>query len=164
MIGERIVAFLPTGFRPSRVAARIFQSLDEHAEATSQGVATTVNLGFAVPELASGRESFSPDAAYHGGPFPADEMDSVPAEPTFAIEIRNKGDFIPAAEFAMAAQRADYFETGTAVVWDVDPQTSVIRSYLAPNPDDPILSESGQIADAEPAVPGWRLAVDRIFA
>ena len=67
-------------------------------------------------------------------------------------------------EEAMAAKRADYFEAGTAVVWDVDTIREVVRKYRADAPDRPILFVRGQEADAEPAVPGWRMAVDRLFA
>ena len=64
----------------------------------------------------------------------------------------------------MAAKRADYFEAGTKVVWDVDPEAQLILSYRSPTPDRPTVFSAGQIADAEPAVPGWRLPVDRVFA
>ena len=64
----------------------------------------------------------------------------------------------------MAAKRADYFEAGTLVVWDVDPKAGVVRSYKPGTPDRPTVFGPGQEADAEPAVPGWRIAVDRIFA
>src|SRR5579862_8949561 len=93
LIGGRIVQLMATGFLPNRVAGRIFRSLDDHAEQTGQGVAVTDNMGFAVPELPSGRESFSPDASYHLGPLPADEMDFVEGSPTFAVEVRSKGDY-----------------------------------------------------------------------
>ena len=58
----------------------------------------------------------------------------------------------------------DSFEAGTLVVWDVDPVAQAIRSYRPESPDRPTLFEAGQVADAEPAVPGWRVEVDRIFA
>ena len=79
-------------------------------------------MGFAVPELPSGRESFSPDAAYYDGLLPADDMDFVPGPPTLAVEVRSKTDYGDAAEDAMAAKRVDYFLAGTQVVWDVDPR------------------------------------------
>ena len=164
LIGGRIVEQMATGYRPSRIAARIFRSLDDHAEASGQGGAYTDNLGFAVAELSSGRESFSPDASYHLGPPPADEMDFIEGSPTFAVEVRSKGDYGNAAEEEMAAKRADYFEAGTPVVWDVDPKAELVRSYRVDDPDHPVIFAPGQVADAEPAVPGWRIAVERIFA
>src|SRR5947207_13436465 len=72
LIGGRIVEFMPTGRKPNRIAFRIARSLDDHAEATGQGEAYTDNMGFAVPELPSGRESFAPDASYYLGPLPGD--------------------------------------------------------------------------------------------
>lgn len=164
LIAGRIVHFMPTGFLPNRVAARIFRSLDDHAEATGQGVALTDNMGFAVPELSSGRQSFSPDAAYYVGPLPKDMMRFIEGPPTLAIEVRSEGDYDDAAEAAMAAQRADYFEAGTLVVWDVDPIARCVRVFRADAPGQPTVFGPGQSAEAEPAVPGWRLAVDPLFA
>jgi len=164
LIGGRIVHFMATGFRPSRTAARIFQSLDAYAEATGQGLAFTDNMGFAVSELTSGRESFSPDAAFYSGALPDDLMDFIEGPPTLAIEVRSKGDYGPAAEREIAAKRADYFEAGTTVVWDVDPRAEVVMGYEAASPDRPTTFVRGEIAAAESAVPGWHLADDRIFA
>jgi Uma2 family endonuclease len=64
----------------------------------------------------------------------------------------------------MAEKRADYFACGTLVVWDVDLlREEVIKSYKASDPDHPVLFRRGEMADAEPAVPGWRMAVDDLF-
>ena len=121
LIAGRIIPLMATGRRPNRVAFRICRSLDDYAEATGRGEAYTDNMGFAVPPLSSGRESFSPDASYFVGPFPANVMRFLEGPPTFAVEVRSENDYGDAAEEAMAAKRADYFEAGTAVVWDVDP-------------------------------------------
>ena len=163
LIGGRIVHFMPTGYRPNRVAARIFRSLDDHAEATRQGVALTDNVGFVVPELPSGRQSFSPDAAFYRGPLPADEMAFIAGPPTLAVEVRSKTDHGPAAEGAMAAKRVDYFTAGTLVVWDVDPIAACVRVYRADAREQPVTFRGGDVADAEPAVPGWRMAVNQIM-
>jgi Uma2 family endonuclease len=163
LIAGRIVYFMPTGHKPNRVAARIYRSLDDHAAATAHGVAYTDNMGFAVPELSSGRQSFSPDVSYYDGPLPHDEMDFVDGPPTLAVEVRSKGDYGSSAEAAIAAKRADYFEAGTTVVWDVDPKAKLVRSYRSDSPDQPAVFGAGELADAEPAVPGWRLPVDQIF-
>jgi Uma2 family endonuclease len=163
LIGGRIVHFMPTGRKLNRIAAVIFVSLENHSRATGRGEAYTDNVGFAVPELPSGRESFSPDASYFDGPFVSDDMDFVAGPPTFAVEVRSKGDYGNAAEAEMAAKRADYFQAGTAVVWDVDPRDHCVRVYRPDAPDQPVTFQKGQQADAEPAVPGWRMAVDEIF-
>ena len=164
LIAGRIVRFMPTGFFPSRVASRIFRSLDDHAEETGRGVAMGDNVGFAIPELSSGRESFSPDAAYYIGPLPGNRMRFIQGPPTFAVEVRSEGDYGPRAEAELAAKRIDYFEAGTLVVWDVDPVANRIRKFQRDQQAVPVEFNRSDQADAEPAVPGWRLAVDRIFA
>jgi Uma2 family endonuclease len=90
-------------------------------------------------------------------------MRFVPGAPVFAGEVRSETDYGDAAEKAMADKRADYFEAGTLVVWDVDPIARRVVKYRADSPDQPIQFVSGHDADAEPAVPGWRIPVDRIF-
>ena len=91
-------------------------------------------------------------------------MRFVEGPPTFAVEVRSENDYGNAAEEEMAAKRADYFLAGTLVVWDVDPIAETVRKYLPSSPDQPILFHRGDQADAEPAVPGWRIPVDRIFS
>lgn len=163
LIGGRIVHLMATGRRPNRIASRIFRSLDDHAQSRGAGEAYTDNMGFAVPELPSGRESFSPDASYYAGPFSANEMKFIDAPPTFAVEVRSENDY-DAAEAEMAGKRADYFAAGTLVVWDVDPIADTIACYRATDPTTPIHFTRGQTADAEPAVPGWRISVGDVFA
>ncbi len=159
LIGGRIVPMSPTGFRPTLVGSRIFLSLNEYAERVGRGVALPDGAGFAVAELKSGRESFSPDACYFLGAPPANEMDFIPGAPAFAAEVRSKGDYGPKPERLAALKRADYFEAGTLVVWDVDPVAGVVRRYR-PGEDAPTVFGPGGEADAEPAAPGWRVAVD----
>ena len=127
---------------------------------TKRGRAFTDNAGFRVnlPH----RESFSPDVAYHLGP--RTHMRFRDGAPIFAVEVRSENDYGQAAERVMAQKRADYFATGTLVVWDVDLLSAeVIKVYRASDPNNPTVYRRGDIAEAEPAVPGWRLAVDDIF-
>ena len=71
----------------------------------------------------------------------------------------------PISERAMAQKRADYFAAGTLVVWDVDLLSpDVIKSYTSEDPETPKIFRRGDIADAEPAVPGWTIAVDQLFS
>jgi Uma2 family endonuclease len=163
LIGGRIVRFMATGRKPHRVAFRIARSLDDHAAKTGTGEAYGDNMGFAVPLLPSGRESFSPDAAYYTGPLPADPMRFVEGAPTLAVEVRSENDYGPAAEVELAEKRADYFAAGTLVVWDVDCLAECIHVYRAMAPTQPLTFRRGQQANAEPAVPGWQIAVDDIF-
>jgi Uma2 family endonuclease len=114
--------------------------------------------------MPSGRESFSPDASYYDGPLPVNLMRFIEGVPNCAVEVRSENDYTPFAESAMADKRADYFAAGTLVVWDVDPIAETVAVYRATAPDQPVIFRRGDIADAEPAVPGWRMKVDDIFA
>ena len=163
LIDGRIVEFMPTGFRPSRIAFIICQMIEEYARRTGVGFALIDNAGFRVRRLSSGRESFSPDAAYYSGPLPKDDMKFLPGPPTLAVEVRSESDYSTIAELEMAAKRADYFEAGTLVVWDVDVKENCINVYRASQPEAPSTFEMGDMVDAEPAMPGWKVAVQSIL-
>lgn len=164
LIGGRIVNYMATGLRPSEVASNIFVSLRAFAKQTGKGRAFNDNLGFAIPELPSGRESFSPDASFYVGPMPVNMMRFVEGTPTFAVEVRSENDYGKSAEDELADKRADYFAAGTQVVWDVDILAETVACYRAAAPTLPVVFHSGDVADAEPVVPGWRMTVDDVFA
>jgi Uma2 family endonuclease len=160
LVNGEIVEMPPSGDDPSRANLSIALSLREHERRTGQGRAYANGAGFRVhlPH----RESFSPDAAYHLGPRTG--MRFLEGAPVFAVEVRSEHDYGPAAERAMREKRADYFACGTLVVWDVDLLSpDVIKAYKASDPDNPVIFRRGDIADAEPAVPGWRIAVEELF-
>ena len=86
------------------------------------------------------------------------------AYPALAVEVRSHDDYGPAAERALAAKRRDYFAEGTRVVWDVDVlRAGLIRVYRADEPETATVYRQGEVAEAEPAVPGWRFPVDEMF-
>jgi Uma2 family endonuclease len=161
LVNGEIVLMPPTGDEPGAAAFEIAASLREYARRTGQGRAYPHGVGFHVnlPH----RESFSSDVAYHVGPRTG--MRFLEGAPIFAVEVRSEHDYGPAAERAMAQKRADYFACGTLVVWDVDLLSAdVVKVYRASDPDHPVIYRRGDIAEAEPAVPGWRMPVDDLFA
>ena len=90
-------------------------------------------------------------------------MRFVEGPPTFAVEVRSENDYGPAAEVGMAAKRADYFEAGTLVVWDVDADSKIIYCYRSSSPFAKEIFHASQWVSAEPAVPGWRINLDEVF-
>ena len=70
----------------------------------------------------------------------------------------------PAQDQEYEEKRVDYFAAGTEIVWDVDPIAETIFAYRAGDPTTPIEFHVGDVADAEPVLPGWRLSVDDLFA
>ncbi len=159
LVDGELVLMSPTGGLPSVAAAEIFVSLRAFARRTQSGHAFADNAGFLV-DLPH-RKSFSPDAAFYNGTL---SMSFLQGAPIFAVEVRSEGDYGPAAEKAMAEKRADYFAAGTLVVWDVDLLgVEVVRSYRAEDPASPVVFRRGQVASAEPAVPGWSMPVDDLW-
>ncbi len=160
LINGKVVRFMSTGFLPNRASGRIWRCLDDYEQMQGGGVAVSDNAGFIV-DLPH-RESFSPDAAWFTGRLPG--MKFFNGAPAFAAEVRSEGDYGRAAEDEMAAKRRDYFAAGTLVVWDVDLLSDdVVRVYHASDLDQPTIYRRGEIAEAEPAVPGWRFPVDELF-
>ena len=159
LIDGEVVLLMPTGHLPNVVAGRIFRRLADYADANGGEAYTT---GFVFPPLRNGRASFCPDAALYTGPPPDNPMGFLPGPPDFAAEVRSENDYGPAAEQALADKRAGYFEAGARVLWDVDPVNRVVRRY---RPGEASTTEfgAGTMADAEPAVPGWTLAVDALM-
>jgi Uma2 family endonuclease len=153
-----IVRMSPTGRKPGRASAAIYQSLLLYEKATS-GYAYPDNAAFLV-ELPN-RKSFAPDAAFSKEP---PEMAFGKGAPVFAAEVRSEGDYGQKAEREIAAKRADYFAAGTKVVWDVDLiGEEVIRVYRDDSPEQPTVYRRGEAAEAEPAVSGWKFAVHELF-
>ncbi len=161
LVHGEIVEMPPGGDLPSRAGGEIFANLREHARNIGGGRAYPDGVGFRVnlPH----RESFSPDVAYHIGQETG--MRFLEGAPIFAVEVRSEHDYGSAAERAMAQKRADYFACGTLVVWDIDLLSAdVVKAYRASDPDHPTIYRRGDMAEAEPAVPGWRMPVDDLFA
>jgi Uma2 family endonuclease len=165
LIAGRIVPLMPSGKLHARISKRILIDLDAFVQRLGVGEAFGDALGYALPApLPNGRESFCPDVSYFAGPDVGDEERYVDGPPTLAVEVRSESDYGPAAEREMSDKRADYFLAGTLVVWDVDPLAHTIALYRATAPEKPEVFGHGTHAHAEPAVPGWRLNIDSLFA
>ena len=160
LVNGELVRMSPAGGTPGYAGDEVFISLRDYVRLTRLGRAVGDNKAF-LTDL-PGRKSFSPDAAlYTGRP---GGMRFFPDPPVFAAEVRSENDYGPQAERDMAAKRADYFAAGCCVVWDVDLLSDdVVRVYRATAPDAPTVYRRGEEAEAEPAVPGWKMPVDDLF-
>lgn len=159
LVDGEVHVLSPTDDVAGRCAENVYLSLRAY-EATAGGRARGDNHTYLVN--IPGRRSFSPDASYAQGK-PAGRR-AVTGAPDFAVEVRSAGDYGPRAEERTARKRADYFLAGTRVVWDVDPDGfDAVRVYRAARPDPPDVYRRGDVAEAEPAVPGWRFAGDELF-
>jgi Uma2 family endonuclease len=156
IVNGEIVEFMATGDEPATAASNILVSLKLYQRKTNLGRAYTDNTGFLVN--LPNRKSFSPDVSFFIGKRTG--MKLLEGSPVFAVEVRSENDYGKKAEEAIKQKRADYFAAGTEIVWDVDLLSEdVIKSYHRDNPDNPTIFRRGEIANAEPALPNWEIAV-----
>lgn len=161
IVNGELVLMSPTGGVPARASGRIYRSLDDYERAVGRGYAFPDNAGFIVN--LPNRRSFSPDAAFFRGELRGGLF--LEGAPIFAVEVRSAEDYGPATERRLAAKRADYFAAGTLVVWDVDVlREKLVRVYRASDPENATIYRAGESAEAEPALPGWTMAVAEIFS
>ncbi len=160
LVNGELVPMSPTGGIPGYAGDELYSSLRGYARRVKTGWAVSDNKAFLVN--LPNRRSFSPDAAFYIGPPPS--MKFFDRAPVFAVEVRSEGDYGGLAERQMADKRADYFAAGTLVVWDVNLLSpDVVRVYRAADPTHPTFYRRSDIAEAEPAVPGWSMSVDDLF-
>jgi len=160
IVDGELVLMSPTGGVPGRTAGRIYRRLDDYECSIGGGYAFPDNVGFIVN--LPNRRSFSPDAAFFKGELRGGLF--LEGAPVFAVEVRSTDDYGPAAELKMAQKRADYFAAGTLVVWDVDVlREKIVRVFRANEPTNPTVYGVGDIAEAEPALPGWVVSIDEIL-
>src|SRR6267142_6919216 len=142
LVDGEIVHMSPTGAAPNYAASEIFVSLREYSRKTKYGRAVGDNAAFRV-ELPN-RGSFSPDVAFHLGPWTG--MKFFEGAPVFAVEVRSEGDHGAKAEVQMARKREDYFAAGTLVVWDVNLLSDdVIKCYSAEASTEPRVYRRGEV-------------------
>ena len=155
------IAHLPFHTWPVACAiGEILYTLHKYADRGQRSYALGSTVAYVV-DLPH-RKAFCPDVAlYTGGMM---SMKFPEGAPVFAVEVRDPDDYGQAAEREIAQKRADYFASGTEVVWDVDLLSDdVVRVYRKDNPNLPTIYRRGELAEAEPAVPGWTMPVDSLF-
>ena len=160
IVNGELAQMPPTGHLPNRAAGTIYVSLRQFEPVAGNGRAYTDNVAFKVN--LPNRDSFSPDASFYTGK--PTGMKYLQSAPDFAVEVRSENDYGPDAERKIAEKRMDYFAAGTLVVWDVDLLSNdVIKVYRTNDPNNPTVYRRGEMAEAEPAVPGWKFPVDELF-
>jgi Uma2 family endonuclease len=162
IVRGRLVMIPLAGWRPGRASGAIFARLYDYEHASGKGEAFMGNIAFVmhVPEL----RTFSPDAAFFRGKPTSAPGKFIDGAPIFAAEVRSEGDYGRAAERDMTQKRADYFKAGTKVVWDVDVlKDMVVRVYRADDQENPKVYGRDEVAEAEPALPGWTMPVEDLF-
>ena len=160
IVGGELRLMTPTGGLHGYAVVEIAVSLHEYGRQTRHGYALADNVGFLVN--LPNRRSFSPDVAFWTGGRLTGKF--IEGAPVFAVEVRSEDDDGPAAERAMSEKRADYFAAGTVVVWNVDVlKEQLVRVYRADDPTVATVYRRGELAEAEPGLPGWSMPVEDLF-
>lgn len=146
----------------ARTVGNILVSLKKYEDRNPRGIGRAFMSTIVYVVDLPHRKTFSPDVSF-AVTRPKNPMDFIPGAPIFAAEMRAPDELTAKADIVFAKKREDYFAAGTKVVWDVDPWNETVKSYSATNPDEPIIYRRGMIADAEPALPGWQMAMDDVF-
>lgn len=159
IVRGNIVHFSLAGGLSGWAGDQILSNLRNYVRQSKLGIAVGDNKAFLVD--LPGRKSFSPSVALYRGKVHAG---FYYGEPTFAAEVRNGLDYSNDGEGRILAKIADYFAAGTLVVWDVDVlRDGLVRAYRKDDPEQPTTYRRGEVAEAEPAVPGWSMPVDDLF-
>lgn len=163
LVGGALLFIPVTGRGPGYASDMVMMSLHQDLRRRGRpGLAFGDGKGFLV--YLPGRASFSPDAGLYVGPNSG--MRFFQGAPRFAVEVRSEKDYGPASERAMAAKRNDYLAAGTLAVWGVDLESddAVVRLFRDGGAETPAaVFRRGELAHAEPAVPGWTMPVDDLF-
>jgi Uma2 family endonuclease len=160
LIDGEIIPLTGTQVGPGDTAFKIRLSLHNHQRQHGGGFAISESVTFILQSPRT--QALIPDVAWYVGDVARDQV--VHGAPALAVEVRSNGDYGPAAEREMANKRNLYFAAGTQVVWDVDVlREGWVRAYHADDPEHAIVFSRGEVADAEPAVWGWRFPVGELF-
>lgn len=160
IVDDRLVVHTPNGWRNARARGSVLFSLMEYEKAR-EGDGSVFGGTVGYPVNAPHRKAICADISWYTGPLD-DDFDTTP--PAFAVEVRDFANYDIEAEEFFAIKRADYFAAGAQVVWDVDVlREKVIHVYRSSDPEHPTIYRRGEVADAEPAVPGWRFPVNELW-
>jgi Uma2 family endonuclease len=86
-------------------------------------------------------------------------LDPIPAvAPDLAIEVLNEGN----SALEMDLKLVDYFESGTRLVWFIDPRPRTVAVYHHPGNPTTVLNEQSTL-DGEQVLPGLTIAVAGLF-
>lgn len=100
--------------------------------------------------------SFVSRANYPGGKFPKDAIAAL--APDLAVEILSRGN----TKAEMARKRRQYFDAGTKLVWEIDPEARSVSVFTSP--DQFTSLDERQTLDGRPVLDGFCLSLTQLFA
>lgn len=146
------------GQRESFLAGWIITLFNMHVIPRNLGYVTAPD-GFL--QLASGNLR-APDVAYFAWESFPDRRrpaEAYPAvAPDLAVEVLSPGN----TRAEMAAKRAEFFASGTRLIWEIDPRTRTARAFTAAETFADLTAADA--LDAAPVLPGFVVPLADLFA
>ncbi len=150
----------PVGFNEDRIGMEIAFALMDFVRPRNLGVIAgpTGTLRMSGGNIRLPDVTFVAWSDVPGGVLPKEPVPRLP--PTIAVEVLSPSN----TKAEMARKRREYFESGTKLVWEVDPSTRTVGVYRPSAPDDPQVLTEAQAIDGEHVLPGFRLPLVSVFA
>jgi len=140
--------------KASRIAIKIVSRVSVYVDDHKLGRVTGADGGYVVYG-----EKYIPDAAFvsYVRQPAAPDVPYNPIAPDLAIEVLSPGN----SETEMIRKIGNYLAAGT-VVWVADPENQTVDVYTPNRPRQTL--RMGGVLDGGDVLPGFRLALDRIFS
>ena len=143
------------GYWEGMIAARLVTKLSVHADAHNLGAVTGAD---STMRMASGRVRL-PDAGFVSLARLPTSVNSIPTlTPDLAIEVLSAGN----TRSEMVLKLQDYFQSGTRLVWYIDPPTRTVAVYHRAGEPTRVLTVNDAL-DGEQVIPGFTMAVADLF-
>lgn len=149
----------PVGFHESLLAGAIVSALRAFVLPRNLGLVSGTDT-----TLRMKKENIRlPDAVYiawsdvPGGQVPHEAVPKLP--PTLAVEVLSATN----TKAEMARKRHEYFESGTRLIWEINPATRTVAVYTPQQPEPRTLTESDAL-DGDDVLSGFTLPLRDLFA
>lgn len=150
----------PVGFVEDRIGLDIAFALMEFARPRKLGIVA----GATGPLRMKAGNIRLPDVTFIAwSDVPGGVLPKVPAPelpPTIAVEVLSDSNTKP----EMARKRREYFESGSKVIWEVDPKTRAVAVYTKNQPEQPVVPAGSDSLDGGDVLPGFQLPLRDVFA
>lgn len=157
-LAEGALVEKPMGYYESRLAAVLIGFLEAFLQVHDLGIvlgpdgALRLVAGLVrLPDV-----SFLSWNHFPGHTLPPGQL--LERSPDLAVAILSPGN----APAEMARKRLEYFQSGTRLVWEVDPASRTVSVYLAP--DAPTVLDERSSLDGGSVLPGFSLSIQAWFA
>jgi Uma2 family endonuclease len=157
--GELII-MSPASGSHGIIASRLDRLIGNFADEHGLGVTTAAETGYILFKSESGRDTVrAPDVGFVSAAHIADIPNEgyIPFAPDLAVEVMSPND--TASEIQKKVM--EYLRAGTRLIWVAYPETRSVTVYTPQGAH--IVDENGTL-DGGDVLPGFRLAVNSIFA